>query len=174
VTAQAADFIAAMGQHVSSVCVITALHEGTRYGLTATAVSSVSAAPPRLLVCVNRSGLSHEMIAASGHFCVNVLSESQDALARSFAGMAAKGVDRFASGDWRRLASGAPVLANAVAAFDCAVAERIQQSTHTVFIGDVLAAQSGTGRDPLLYGARRFRTLSKSAASGEGMEMLHF
>src|SRR5208283_2412624 len=71
------DYIQAMGQHVASVCVITTALDGERYGLTATAVSSVSAQPPRLLVCVNRASFTHAKIAEAGVFCVNVLSETQ-------------------------------------------------------------------------------------------------
>jgi flavin reductase (DIM6/NTAB) family NADH-FMN oxidoreductase RutF len=73
-----ADYIGAISQHVSSVCVITTEHNGQRFGLTATAVSSVTADPPRLLVCVNKSGMTHERILASQVFCVNVLAEEQD------------------------------------------------------------------------------------------------
>jgi flavin reductase (DIM6/NTAB) family NADH-FMN oxidoreductase RutF len=81
------EFISAMAQHVSSVCVITTAHAGECFGLTATAMSSICASPPRLLVCVNKSGISHEKILASGVFCLNVLSEAQDAVAKAFAGM---------------------------------------------------------------------------------------
>ncbi len=169
----APDFIAAMGQHVSSVCVITTLHQGQRYGLTATAVSSVCAAPPRLLVCVNRQGASHAMIAVSGIFCVNVLEEGHDRIARAFAG---KDAERFAAGDWTVISTGAPVLTEAVAAFDCRLAEAFDEFSHTIFIGEVVGVSGGQGRDPLLYGARRFRSLRKavtSPAAGE-MEALHF
>ena len=58
----AAEYIAAVAQHVSSVCVIATLCEGERFGLTATAVASVSAAPARLLVCINKSGRAHDKI----------------------------------------------------------------------------------------------------------------
>ena len=94
--AASADYIRAMGQHVASVCVITTTCGAERFGLTATAVSSVCATPPRLLVCVNKSGLTHEKILESGHFCVNVLTEDQDIVAKAFAGMLGKSVDRFA------------------------------------------------------------------------------
>ena len=77
----AADYIQAIALHVSSVCVITTALGGERFGLTATAVSSVSAEPPRLLVCINKSGVSHDKILAAGRFCVNVLAEEQDKIA---------------------------------------------------------------------------------------------
>jgi flavin reductase (DIM6/NTAB) family NADH-FMN oxidoreductase RutF len=170
------DFVAAMGQHVSSVCVITTYHEGQPYGLTATAVSSVCATPPRLLVCVNKSGVSHEKIIASGVFCVNVLSENQDVVAKAFAGMLGKDKDRFSVGEWHKLQTTSPVLKEAAAVFDCRVAETIDQFTHTIFIGEVLVASYKAGEDTLLYGAKRFRTLRKAIASPReaDIESLHF
>ena len=105
------DFVQAMGQHVSSVCVITTSREGERFGLTATAVSSVCASPPRLLVCVNKSGLTHEKIVAAGHFGVNVLADGQDKVGQSFAGMLGRDFDRFSVGEWRDGVHGKPAVA---------------------------------------------------------------
>jgi flavin reductase (DIM6/NTAB) family NADH-FMN oxidoreductase RutF len=161
-----------MGQHVASVCVITTALDGQRYGLTATAVSSVSAQPPRLLVCVNRSSFTHAKIGEAGVFCVNVLSETQDIVAKAFAGMLGPNVDRFGVAEWTTLRSGAPALVGCAAAFDCTVGERLEQSTHTVFFGDVVGVSSRLGQDTLLYGSRKFRQLRKillslEAASGE-------
>ena len=156
-----AQYLAAIAHHVSSVCVITAEVEGVRYGLTATAVSSVSAEPPRLLVCVNKSGQTHKRIVAVGRFGVNVLAEGQDKIAMVFAGMGAPGEDRFAAGAWTTLKTGAPILEGAAAAFDCVLAETSEQSTHSVFFGDVVATRHHVGQDTLLYGGRRFRQLRK-------------
>jgi len=152
-----------MGQHVSSVCVITTVFEGKRHGLTATAMSSVCAAPPRLLVCVNKSGMSHEMLGKSNMFCVNVLSEHQDKIAKGFAGLLGKAFDRFSLGEWNKLVTGAPVLAGATAAFDCRLVQMIDQFSHSIMIGEVVAVASKS-QDPLLYGARKFRSLRKDSA----------
>jgi flavin reductase (DIM6/NTAB) family NADH-FMN oxidoreductase RutF len=170
------DFVSAMGQHVSSVCVITSAQNGKRVGLTATAMSSVCAEPPRLLVCVNKSGASHEMIAAAGTFCVNVLAEAQDKVAKAFAGMMGKDFDRFSVGEWDELVTGAPALVNATAVFDCEVKQVIDQFSHSIFIGQVLAARHMKNQDTLLYGARRFRSLRKTFSEqvGSSDESLHF
>lgn len=157
----AADYVAAIAQHVSSVCVITTDLDGQRFGLTATAVSSVTADPPRLLVCVNKSGQTHEKIAAAGRFAVNVLAEDQDRVAMVFAGMGGREVDRFATGAWGKMQSGAPVLQGAAAAFDCRLVETISQSSHSIFIGEVVTTAHRGGVDTLLYGARKFRQLRK-------------
>lgn len=165
-----------MGQHVSSVCVITTQHEGKNYGLTATAMSSVCADPPRLLVCINKSGTSHEMVLASGKFCVNVLDEHQEKIGKAFAGMLGKDFDRFSVGEWQELATGAPVLKDASAVFDCEVKQVLDQFTHSIIIGEVLSTKIGCTGDALLYGARKFRTLRKTAAvpQGDMTESLHF
>jgi flavin reductase (DIM6/NTAB) family NADH-FMN oxidoreductase RutF len=163
------DYINAIAQHVSSVCVVTTSVGGERFGLTATAVSSVSADPPRLLVCVNKKGLTHDRIREAGTFVVNVLSEDQDAVAMVFAGMGGNVEDRFATGEWTTLNTGAPVLVGAVASFDCVLGETSDQASHTILFGDVVATANRTGNDALLYGGRRFRQLRKmfTAASGE-------
>jgi flavin reductase (DIM6/NTAB) family NADH-FMN oxidoreductase RutF len=170
------DFVQAMGQHVASVCVITTHHGDERYGLTATAVSSVCADPPRLLVCVNKSGQTHHKIVASGHFGVNVLSEEQEKVGKAFAGMLGRDFDRFSIGDWHVLATGSPILKGSASAFDCRIAETIDQFSHTIFIGEVVATATATGQEALVYASRLFRTLRKVTMPSveEGMESLHF
>ena len=165
----AANYIHAIALHVSTVCVITTTLSDERFGLTATAVSSVSAEPPRLLVCINKSGLTHDKILAAGRFCVNVLAEEQDKVAMVFAGMGGSSTDRFETGEWTTLKTGSPVLIGAAAAFDCMLGETCDQSTHRVLFGDVVATTERRGSDTLLYGARRFRQLRKVfAALGDG------
>ena len=171
-----ADFVQAMGQHVSSVCVITTRCEGERYGLTATAVSSVCANPPRLLVCVNKSGFTYNKIIAAGHFGVNVLSDTQEKVGKSFAGMLGRDFDRFSVGEWRIGQNGSPLLQDASAVFECKIVESLDQFSHTVLIGEVKEASAGIGRDALVYGARRFRSLRKimTEVIPDDMESLHF
>ena len=161
----ASEYINAFAQHVASVCVITTAVAGRRFGLTATSVTSVTAEPPRLLACVNKSGITHKRLTKSGTFCVNVLSEGQDSLARTFAKASDPKQDRFSAGEWITLITGAPVLIGAAAAFDCVVVHEVDQSSHTVFFGEVVATCEQGGRDSLLYGTRRFRQLRRSLAA---------
>jgi flavin reductase (DIM6/NTAB) family NADH-FMN oxidoreductase RutF len=170
------DFVQAMGQHVASVCVITTKHEDERFGLTATAVSSVCAEPPRLLVCVNKSGTTYQRIVASGHFGVNVLDETQEKIGKAFASMLGRDFDRFSVGEWHEVATGSPILKNAVANFDCKLVQSIDQFTHAILIGEVHGVASGIGRDAIVYGGRKFRTLRKTVTMPpeDGMESLHF
>lgn len=170
------EFAHAMGQHVSSVCVITTSHADQRYGLTATAVSSVCASPPRLLVCVNKTSVTQEKIMAARRFCVNVVTEDQEHIAKGFAGMMGKDFDKFSLGTWQILATGSPVLREACASIDCELVDHFDQHSHSIFVGEVVGVATQPGKDTLLYGARRFRSLRK-AFSGDNtadLETLHF
>ena len=136
----------------AGVTIVTSGPPGRRNGFTATAVCSVSAEPPHLLVCANRGMETHATILETGHFAVNVLSHGQEALADRFGGrLGIEGETRFQSASWRTLASGAPILATACAAFDCRVAKRLSVATHDIIIGRVLAAANLEATMPLAY-----------------------
>ena len=132
-----ATFRACMRGVPGAVCVVTTVHAGTRSGLTATAVCSVSAEPPQMLVCVNRSSSAQAVIAAAGRFGVSYLSHDQQDVADAFS---ASLDDRFSYADWTELGSGVPILQNAAAAFDCVVVQMVEAGTHTIFIGAIVAA----------------------------------
>lgn len=133
----AATFRACMRQVPGAVTVVTTVHEGMRGGLTATAVCSVSAEPPQMLVCVNRASSAEAVIVSAGRFGVSFLSHEQELVANAFA---ASLDDRFDHAEWTELGSGVPVLQGAAAAFDCVVVQMVQAGTHTIFIGAIVAA----------------------------------
>lgn len=143
------DFRMGMRRLAAAVNVITTESEGTRYGMLATAVCSVSAEPPTLLVCVNNSASTCEPIARSGRFCVNVLSEKQQDLARDFLGV--DSTKRLDLCDWSRLATGAPAIDGSLVSFDCEVDQVIASGTHSIFIGRVVVASLPEADAPLLY-----------------------
>ena len=147
-----------MAQQVTSVCVVTTSLEGKRYGLTATAFASVCVEPPRLLVCVSKTGSSHDVIVKAGNFCVNLLGGDQGEIAKAFAGLLGKNLDKFAHGRWYEAATGAPILRGAAATFECTLVQTIDQFSHSIFIGEVVGV-THHAQDPLLYGARKFRNL---------------
>jgi flavin reductase (DIM6/NTAB) family NADH-FMN oxidoreductase RutF len=158
-TADMATFKKGMRQLAGGVTLITTSCEGVRGGLTATAVCSVSAAPPQLLVCVNKTASAHDPIGKSGIFAVNVLSTKHIALALRFSGQ--EGVDGDARFDekssWRTLKTGAPVLADALVNFDC--------GTHTIYIGSIVDVAVSDG-SPLIYADGLFVTPQAIAATG--------
>lgn len=143
----------------AGVTMITTFDAGQPHGLVATAVCSVSAEPPTLLVCINRSGGTHDAIARSERFCVNVLESEQGVVAQRF--LAAERDQRFNVCAWTTLATGAPVIEGCLASFDCRVANALQSGTHTVFFGHVVAVRAAPGGPPLVYHNGTYATLAR-------------
>lgn len=147
----------------AAVAVITAIHDGMRNGLTATAIASVTAEPPRLLILVNRRASAERLIAGSGRFAVNFLTPEQKDIAQRFSQPKLDEAARFGGAAWGTLESGSPVLAGALAALDCVVVHRDTFSTHTMFIGEVVATATGSGA-PLVYHTGRYCRITEDVA----------
>ncbi len=151
-----AEFKTAMRQVASSVAIVAARSGAVRNGLTATAVCSVAAAPPTILVCVNTSASAESLISRSGAFAVNFLAERQHGIARLFSTSKLSPEERFADGRWSTMVTGSPVLEDTVASFDCVVESRFASGTHHIYIGRVVGVTS-LDQDVLLYRDGAFR-----------------
>jgi flavin reductase (DIM6/NTAB) family NADH-FMN oxidoreductase RutF len=152
-----ADFVAAMRANVTAVNLVTTDGPAGRFGLTVSAVSSVSAEPPLILACLNRRSPAVEAISRNGVFCVNALNADQAHIADCFAGRprdTAQPFD-FTCGSWLPGRSGAPELAGAVASLDCTVFAQHSAGSHEIFIGRVLSVIS-RALPPLLYWDRQY------------------
>jgi flavin reductase len=160
---RADSFKSGMRKFASGVALITSATNGHRAGLIATAISSVSTSPPTLLVCVNKNASAHDVIDNSRTFGVNLLSACDLDLVEAFS-QSARRAERFASGHWLSMVTGAPMLASALASFDCQVVQRFAYETHTIFLGEVMQVKvAEQDIDPLLYMDSAFRRLEKAA-----------
>jgi flavin reductase (DIM6/NTAB) family NADH-FMN oxidoreductase RutF len=109
---------------------------------------------------VHRDNRALEILLGNGSFVANVLGDDQEHVAKTFAGLVPElRDDRFACGTWRRLTTGAPALAGALANFDCRIASTHDYGTHRILIGEVVDLAGGAG-DPLLFVDRTFRRLA--------------
>ena len=127
---------------------VTTTLDGIPKGFTANAFASVSTQPPAVLICVNRGSRTHPLISQAGKFCVNLLRLEQDDLAARFA--TPGGDDPFTDLAYSVAATGAPVLDEALAFFDCDLTEEHSAGTHTIFLGGVVACGARDGA-PLGY-----------------------
>ena len=155
----AEQFKVGMRTLAGAVNIITSLHAGHRHGMTATAVCSATADPPTVLACINKLAGTHGAVAKSKAFCVNVLRAEDWELSTSFSG-AQSGETRFKSRDWTRLATGSPVLIDALVSFDCRVVKSMVHGTHTIFLGQVEQVLMGKKGKPLLYSEGQYAKLA--------------
>jgi flavin reductase len=156
----------AMARFGAAVHVVTSDGVGGKAGIAASAVCSVTDTPPTLLVCVNQQSSAHNALIENGVLCVNTLSVSHEALSRKFgAGVSVE--ERFAGTAWSTLKTGAPVLADALVAFDCKVIETICQGTHSVFFCEVqeIKLNDCETTGGLIYFDRRYHGLQATSVA---------
>jgi flavin reductase (DIM6/NTAB) family NADH-FMN oxidoreductase RutF len=144
----ASGFKHAMRHVPTGVTVVTSLRDGEPRGITVNSFASVSLEPPSLLICINREARSYLFISSSRVFCVNVLAGEQRALAEHFSGKVRE--RQFAEIGYAVDVTGAPVLRDAIAHFDCEVAQEYQVGSHSIIVGRVLSCNARPG-SPLGY-----------------------
>ena len=144
-------FVEIMASYPAGVAIVTTLDaDGTPRGLTTTAVSSVSAEPPLLLVCVDLTSRTLPALRAGGRFVVNFLREGRSEVARLFA---SKRDDKFEQVRWQTTSSGMPCLAeDALAWAECLTVQEIEPGDHVILLGQVEEGSSAADEDaPLMY-----------------------
>lgn len=158
------EFCQGMRRLGGAVNIVTAADGDVWAGLTATAVTSLSAEPPRLLACINRQGLTFETLSHGRVMGVNVLGAAHKELAMRFAGLdGVEETDRFEGSDlWSSAETGAPLLKDALVSFDCSVESILDAGSHGIVIGNIEAVRMGDGAlaDPLCYLDGRWMTMA--------------
>ena len=142
----------AMAGLCSGVSVVTAQRpDGGPCGLVATSVSSYSAAPPSVLVCIGHTSRCHQALADGEWFGMHLLAAEQEHLAHTFADPVME--DKFSGLDWE-WDRDVPKLGGVVSYLRCRKVERFDVYDHSVLIADVAGGSHGGG-DPLVYMDRR-------------------
>lgn len=143
------EFKQGMRHLAAAVNVISVMEKNEPRGILATAVCSVCADPPTLLVCLNRNSSTHSSVRNNGRFCVSILDERQHGTAWHF--MTSHASERFVDGEWDTLATGAPAIRSALVNFDCEVDSALDVGTHTIYLGRVIAIRRAGAGFPLMY-----------------------
>jgi len=161
-------FLDGMSFAAATVSIVTTDGPAGRYGVTVSAMSSVSAdtSRPTMLVCVHELSRTSAAIRQNGVFCVNVLRDDQSAISDAFAGRSKTAtVDKFSIAQWTTEATGAPRIIDPLVAFDCRLKEALHQGTHHIFIGEVEAIWREKLGTPLIYANRSYGTISPLSPS---------
>lgn len=151
----------AMRYWTTGVTIVSSAHEDTRHGMTVSSFTSLSLTPPQVLVALAQNTRTHDLVMRSRIFGVSILASAQQELSNRFAGRIPDDQNRFAGIETFQLETGAPLIQNGLAWFDCRVVTTLGSGTHTVFIGEVIAAHSVSGQDPLVYFDRDYHQLEK-------------
>ncbi len=172
-----------IGHFASGVTIITTRERSTNYGLTASAVTSLTLEPPMLLVCINKNTGTQAAISRTRVFAVNILDEGQADLAYKFAKPQS---DKFQGVEFSYGIFGEPLLTGALAQIECRVAADVEAGTHRVFLAEVEHARTyvgspltyfrgkfgrfGQAQDEAIYREMRQHVLSRELALGETLD----
>lgn len=127
--------------------------DGTKIGLTVSAVTSVSIEPPLMLVCINSKSRAISALESGVPFVINLLSRSQETVGMQFASREA---DKFASIAHYATDTGALYLSETLANIECIPHEIVPAGDHFVVIGHVVDVQIGNDAPPLVFFRSRF------------------
>lgn len=144
----AAQFRQLLGRFATGVTILTVTSaNGRPLGMTANSLASVSLYPPLISVCVDHEAEMHAAILRVDQFVINVLSSSQETLARRFAD---KHEDRFEGIGYHMTPDGLIMLGGALAHIECQRHAEYPGGDHTIVVGRVIGGSTSKGR-PLLY-----------------------
>lgn len=145
----------ALSRFTSGVTVVTVGAGGRVHGMTASSFASVSLEPPLVLVSLEKTSRTHDLVLEAGTFAVNILGSTQRDIARAFA---RRGDKPFDSLPYRLGANGAPLIDGSLAHLECRTVDVVEGGDHDLFIAEVTATQVHEGT-PLVYYRRDYRAL---------------
>lgn len=154
----------AMRAWTTGVAVITAVHEGQRYGMTVNSFTSVSLEPPLIAVTLKQLTHTHELVEKSREFAVTVLSSHQQDLSLRFAGKIPDVTDRFEGVPTETLSLNAPLIQGGMAFFNCRVVNAYPAGENTLFLAEVVDARGEGAGSPLVYHNRVYWSLNSPSA----------
>jgi flavin reductase (DIM6/NTAB) family NADH-FMN oxidoreductase RutF len=158
------EFFAIMSAFPTGVAIVTTLDEdGEPKGLTTNAICSVSADPPMLLVCVDKTSRTLAALRHARRFVVNFMSDGCADLCALFA---SKADDKFAAVAWEPGLGGVPCLVEqALAIAECRTEQELEAGDHLILIGIVQAGRPpDPERVPILYYRRSYGSTPTAAS----------
>jgi flavin reductase (DIM6/NTAB) family NADH-FMN oxidoreductase RutF len=133
------------------IWVLTAHHEGRDNGQVATWIMPATLVPdrPRLVAVLSPQNFTHDLIALSGRFVLNLLAEDQADLLPHFGLASGRQVDKFAGAEPRRSPEGIPVLDGCCGWAECRIVSSLDIGDRIVYVADILAQEIRPGMTPL-------------------------
>lgn len=154
-------FRRALDEYVTGVTVVTAESpDGTRVGMTMNSFNSVSLDPPLVLFSVSRKALSLRAFETAKGYAVNVLARGQEELSMRFA---KSGADKWRDVSWTPGYMNAPLLAGALAHFECAPYATYDGGDHVIFVARVVRFHVAPEREPLVFCRGGYSALDAAA-----------
>ena len=133
------------------VYVISTLDGDRPTGCIANSAMQITSEPATIAVSMNHDNYTNDCIEKTGKFAISILSEQSDAgLIGTFGFQSGKDVDKF-DGVERFVKEDISIVADACGYIVCKVIDKMETSTHTVFLGEVIDADVLKEEDAMTY-----------------------
>lgn len=145
--------IAELFRHLTAGVYVVGVADGNRRNaFTASSIMQVSFSPLLVAITIGTDHESYKLLRSGQVFAISVLSADQQPLAEHFGTQSGRTVDKLASVSWQPGRTGAPLLLEALAHFECEVASDIEAGDHRLVIGRVVdGAIVRRDGEPLIY-----------------------
>jgi flavin reductase (DIM6/NTAB) family NADH-FMN oxidoreductase RutF len=153
-------FREAMARFATGVTIVTAPAADGPHGVTINAFASLSLVPPLVLICIEHGRYTLKVLETARVFAVNVLAEGQDHLSRFFSTDSRPEGPHAFDGIPHRTGRLAPILDGCLAFAECRITAQYAGGDHTIFVGEVEAAEIFPDRRPLVYYNRGYHRLT--------------
>ncbi len=143
--------VSAFHQLSYGVYLCTTWDEGRPVGCTANSAMQITSTPSTIAVSINKLNNTNECIKKGGYFAISVLAEDSDpTLIGKFGFTSSRDTDKF-DGVKYAVRGKMPVVDDCIAYFACKVIDVMETETHTVFLGEVLDADTPRKGKPMTY-----------------------
>jgi len=133
--------------------IITSFKGDRINGQTANTVFQVTSDPPTIAIGINKQNLTHEFIKESKVFGISILGlDTPLNLVGQFGFKSGRDSDKFANLNYKRGETNVPIIPdNTIAYLEAKVINQLELKTHTLFIGEVVAAEVTKEGEPMTY-----------------------
>ncbi len=133
------------------VYVISTWDQGRATGCTANSAMQITSDPATVAVSINHDNYTNQCIQDTGRFTISVLGEHTDpGIIGTFGFYSGKDTDKYDKVE-SVIKECMPVVADACAYMVCEVIDKLETSSHTVFLGKVVDADVLKQDDPMTY-----------------------
>jgi len=127
----------ALAALTTGIYVLTVRDGDRRHGMSSSWVTQVSGDPPLVMASIDRRHFTHDVLARSGRFALNVVGQRGRRLEDYFYSAASRRPDNLDKIAWDDSPTGLPLLRDALATLECRVEQAVPAGDHTLFVATV-------------------------------------
>ena len=133
------------------VYVISTWDKGRPTGCTANSAMQITSSPATIAISINHDNYTNQCIQETGRFAISILAEDSDpSIIGTFGFRSGKDFDKFSAVEYS-VKDFMPVVNDACGYIVCQVINKMETTTHTVFLGEVVGAELLGERDAMTY-----------------------